>query len=79
MPGRSPLEEAWRGAQSSLEAIQMTLRSSESCSHRVMRVGQLDSEILDKDLASLVQEPLNKALTLISVCSCIFCAAAVVK
>jgi peroxin-2 len=33
-----------------------------------MRVGQLDSELLDQELVQLLQEPLNKTLALVNVC-----------
>ena len=35
---------------------------------RVLRVGQLDAELLDEDLVQLLNEPLAKALNLINVC-----------
>ncbi|TFK75775.1 hypothetical protein BDN72DRAFT_809381 [Pluteus cervinus] len=66
MSGNSVLEEAWNRAQPGLESIRDFLRGSTGPTPRVIRVGQLDSEILDKDLASLLQEPLNKALSLIN-------------
>jgi peroxin-2 len=40
--------------------------NSDSPSPRVIRIGQLDSELLDQDLVTLLQEPVNKALSLIN-------------
>ncbi|GLB33946.1 putative pex2 / Pex12 amino terminal region [Lyophyllum shimeji] len=62
----SPWEDAWNRAQPRLAAIRDTLNTSNSADYRVIRVGQLDSELLDQELAQLLQEPLNKALSMIS-------------
>ncbi|KAF8076535.1 peroxisomal biogenesis factor 2 [Lyophyllum atratum] len=62
----SPWEEAWNRAQPKLSAIRDTLNTRNSPDPRVIRVGQLDSELLDQELAQVLQEPLNKALHLIN-------------
>lgn len=67
MVGLSSWEQAWNSAQPSLSAIRDTLDTHNSPDPRVIRVGQLDSELLDQELVQLLQEPLNKALYLISV------------
>ena len=66
------LEEAWNRAQPKLESFKDVLRGLKPVTPRVMRVGQLDAEILDKDLAVLLQEPLTKALSLVNVRFCLF-------
>lgn len=60
-------EHAWNNAQTTLSSIQDSLSSSISPDPRIIRVGQLDSELLDQELVVLLQEPLNKALTLVGV------------
>lgn len=56
-------EDAWNSAQSTISSSPKFISSMASAS----RVGQLDSELLDSELATLLQEPLNKALTLVNV------------
>ena len=63
------LEEAWDSSQPRLSRIKDVLSSNDSSSPRIIRVGQLDSELLDQELAQLLQEPINKALSLINVCT----------
>ncbi|PPQ83281.1 hypothetical protein CVT25_004020 [Psilocybe cyanescens] len=60
------LEEAWNHAQPRLSQIRTSLTTTDSGHPRIIRVGQLDSELLDQELAQLLQEPINKALSLIS-------------
>jgi peroxin-2 len=60
-------QEAWDKAQPRLAFIRDTLNSNSSPDPRVIRVGQLDSELLDQELVHLLQEPLNKALALFNV------------
>ena len=62
------LEAAWNNAQPKLVAIQASLAEGKLENLGIVRVGQLDSELLDQELAQLLQEPINKALSLISVC-----------
>ncbi|KAF9076798.1 Pex12 amino terminal region-domain-containing protein [Rhodocollybia butyracea] len=61
------MEEVWNSAQTRLASIQDSLRSLNSSPRsRIIRVGQLDSELLDLELANLLVEPLRKALSLIN-------------
>lgn len=60
-------EQAWQNAQSTFPSISESLALSTSPDPRIIRVGQLDSELLDQELISILQEPLNKALGLINV------------
>jgi peroxin-2 len=61
-------EQAWNNAQPALSSIQDSLSSSTSPDPRIIRVGQLDSELLDQELVQLLQDPLNKTLALVNVC-----------
>ncbi|EAU84899.2 peroxisomal biogenesis factor 2 [Coprinopsis cinerea okayama7 len=60
-------DDAWNRAQPTLDSMQSTLISEEPVKPRIIRVGQLDSELLDQELAQLLQEPVSKALSLINV------------
>jgi peroxin-2 len=60
----SVLEAAWNSAQLKLAEIQASLAKGKLENPRIIRVGQLDSELLDQ----LLKEPISKALSLISVC-----------
>ncbi|EIW82319.1 hypothetical protein CONPUDRAFT_123111 [Coniophora puteana RWD-64-598 SS2] len=62
----STWQTAWDSAQSSLNSIRDLLHSEPSPEPRIIRVGQLDAELLDAELVNLLQEPLNKALALIN-------------
>ncbi|KAF6762348.1 peroxisomal biogenesis factor 2 [Ephemerocybe angulata] len=62
----SAWETAWASAQPAISTIQTSLGQSSSPDPRIIRVGQLDSELLDQELSSLLQEPINRALPLIS-------------
>ncbi|KAG6830841.1 hypothetical protein H0H92_014493 [Tricholoma furcatifolium] len=62
----SPWEDAWNNAQPRLASIRDAFNAISSPTSRVMRVGQLDSELLDQDLVQVLQEPLNRALSLIN-------------
>ncbi|KAF5388451.1 hypothetical protein D9615_000531 [Tricholomella constricta] len=66
MVSQSPWEEAWNRAQPKLSAIRDALNTNTSPDPRVIRVGQLDSELLDQELVQILQEPINKALSLIN-------------
>lgn len=61
------LEDSWNAAQPTLSSIRDSLSSSRPERPRIIRVGQLDSELLDQELSQLLQEPILKALSLISV------------
>ncbi|KAJ3517981.1 hypothetical protein NLJ89_g156 [Agrocybe chaxingu] len=60
------LEDAWNSALPDLRQVTASLASGGNGRPRIIRVGQLDSELLDQELAHLLQEPINKALALIS-------------
>ena len=64
----SVLEAVWNSAQPELSEIRALLAKGKRENPRIIRVGQLDSELLDQELAQLLKEPINKALSLISVC-----------
>ena len=66
--GTSVLEAVWNSAQPKLAEIQASLTKGKLENPRIIRVGQLDCELLDQALVQLLQEPINKALSLISVC-----------
>jgi peroxin-2 len=69
----SSLQQAWELAQPKLVAIHNSLNFQGSPTPRIIRVGQLDSELLDQELVQVLKEPLNKAISLIDVCCQIFC------
>ena len=64
----SVLEAVWNSVQPKLTEIRASLAKGKRENPHVIRVGQLDSELLDQELAQLLKEPINKALSLISVC-----------
>ncbi|KAG8967249.1 peroxisome assembly protein (Peroxin-2) [Tulasnella sp. 419] len=57
-------QRAWDEAQSSLEGIRERLSSGPQAFPRPVRVGQLDAELLDQDLVTLLKEPIKNALSL---------------
>jgi peroxin-2 len=59
---QSGLQLAWDNAQPKLIEIRKAFQSHPSPKPRVIRVGQLDSELLDQELVHLLKEPLSKAL-----------------
>ncbi|THH15372.1 hypothetical protein EW146_g5094 [Bondarzewia mesenterica] len=61
----SSWQQAWDQAQPRLQFFRDALSSQAAPSPRIIRVGQLDAELLDQELAHMLQEPLNKALALI--------------
>lgn len=56
-------EKAWEEAQPRLQEWNASSRSEA----RVLRVNQLDAELLDEELVQLLQEPLAKAVSLVNV------------
>ena len=64
----SVLEAVWNSVQPKLTEIRASLAKGKRENSHIIRVGQLDSELLDQELAQLLKEPINKALSLISVC-----------
>jgi peroxin-2 len=61
-------QQAYSSAQPALSSMRDTLGSTTSPYSRIMRVGQLDAELLDQELVHLLCEPLQKALNLVNVC-----------
>ena len=59
--------QVWEEAQPRLGLIQESLNTGTTPSERIIRVGQLDAELLDQELVQLLQEPVGKALNLINV------------
>ncbi|KAF8195735.1 Pex12 amino terminal region-domain-containing protein [Mycena galopus ATCC 62051] len=55
------METAWDSAQTRLAEIR-ALTWNDGFSPRTIRVGQLDSELLDQELVQLLQDPISKAL-----------------
>jgi len=67
MSSASVLDDAWNRAQPALSAIRTGFGNVSHNDGRVMRVSQLDSELLDQELVDLLKQPLNTALNLLSV------------
>src|SRR5258708_19469086 len=61
-------EQVWDDAQPTLSNAEQSLASTTSpVASRVLRVGQLDAELLDVELVNLLRDPLSKALGLVNV------------
>ncbi|KAF5363644.1 hypothetical protein D9756_000498 [Leucocoprinus leucothites] len=60
------LEHVWQSAAPRIASIHASLSSTEVPEQRAMRVGQLDAELLDQELAGILQEPIIKALSLLN-------------
>ena len=61
-------QQLWDQAQSTLSNAERSLASTSSpVTSRVLRVGQLDAELLDIELVNILRDPLSKALGLVSV------------
>ncbi|KAF8528820.1 peroxisomal biogenesis factor 2 [Hysterangium stoloniferum] len=58
-------QQAWELAQPRLEAIRKSTTTFHQSIPRVLRVGQLDAELLDQELLQILKEPFYKALGLI--------------
>lgn len=62
-------QQAWDAAQPRLHSIQDAL-ASPGCptqNPRIIRVGQLDAELLDAELVHILTEPVSKALATVNV------------
>lgn len=66
-------DQAWANARPAFDSIRASLPLSTSSDPRIMRVGQLDSELLDQELTNILQEPLGKSLALVNVGAATFC------
>lgn len=60
-------QKAWDNAQPQLSKIAESICLEQAPSSRIIRVGQLDAELLDQELVQLLQEPLTNALSLVKV------------
>ncbi|SRR5229473_4593623 len=61
-------QQLWDDAQPTLSNAEQSLASTTSpVASRVLRVGQLDAELLDVELVNLLRDPLSKALGLVNV------------
>ncbi|EMD40682.1 hypothetical protein CERSUDRAFT_103060 [Gelatoporia subvermispora B] len=58
--------DAWNIAQPRLAQIQQSLHSASPPDPRILRVGQLDAELLDQEIVHLLSEPLVKALSYVN-------------
>ena len=61
-PMSNAWDRAWDDAQPALAAIRASMAAWPPVPARIMRVGQLDAELLDQELLSVLKEPINKAL-----------------
>ena len=63
-------QRRWDDAQSTLINAERSLASTTSpVASSILRVGQLDAELLDVELVNLLRDPLSKALGLVNVCT----------
>lgn len=62
-------QQAWDAAQPRLHSIRDAIASQEypQPKSRIIRVGQLDAELLDAELVHILTEPVSKALAIINV------------
>ncbi|KAI0251291.1 Pex12 amino terminal region-domain-containing protein [Lactifluus subvellereus] len=58
-------QQLWDRAQPTLSHAEQFLASTRSPASRILRVGQLDAELLDVELVNLLRDPLSKALGLV--------------
>ncbi|KAI0068815.1 hypothetical protein BV25DRAFT_1792517 [Artomyces pyxidatus] len=59
------LQQAWVLAQPRLNTVKESLAAATSPPSRLIRVGQLDAELLDQELVHILRDPLSKALGLV--------------
>lgn len=70
LPSQTPTPEwnsNWQEIQPTLRKVRRSLASLSSSSLKVMRVSQLDSDILDLELSEILKEQLWNALSLFKV------------
>ena len=60
-------QSVWEQTQPSLQSARETLVNLAPIHSRILRVGQLDAELLDEELVHVLQEPIGKALAQIRV------------
>ncbi|KAI0268378.1 Pex12 amino terminal region-domain-containing protein [Gloeopeniophorella convolvens] len=59
-------QQLWEQAQPTLDNAERSLAQTTPPTSRILRVGQLDAELLDAELVNLLRDPLSKALGLIN-------------
>ncbi|KAH9977897.1 Pex12 amino terminal region-domain-containing protein [Lactifluus volemus] len=59
-------QQLWDQAQPALSHAEQSLERTRSPASRILRVGQLDAELLDVELVNLLRDPLSKALGLVN-------------
>ncbi|EIN10323.1 hypothetical protein PUNSTDRAFT_99756, partial [Punctularia strigosozonata HHB-11173 SS5] len=62
----APWQAAWDRAQPTLNTIRDSQSNPPSDGARILRVGQLDAELLDQELVQVLQQPLANALGLVN-------------
>lgn len=63
-------QRQWDDAQLTLNNAERSLASTSSpVTSHILRVGQLDAELLDVELVNILRDPLSKALGLVNVCT----------
>lgn len=60
-------QQSWIDAQPTLEAVERRLASITKGLPRVIRVGQLDAELLDQELLAVLKQPISTSLSHIKV------------
>jgi peroxin-2 len=61
-------QQLWDQAQPTLNNAERSLASTPApAASRILRVGQLDAELLDVEFVNLLRDPLSKALGLVNV------------
>jgi hypothetical protein len=60
-------QHLWDQAQPAFSHAEQSLERTRSPASRILRVGQLDAELLDVELVNLLRDPLSKALGLVNV------------
>jgi peroxin-2 len=60
-------QHAWDTAQPRIQHLRESLNAQTATSSRVLRVGQLDAELLDQELVQILKEPIAKSLSLVHV------------
>jgi peroxin-2 len=60
-------QQAWDKAEPALQEIRARLAAAPFVPTRKVRVGQLDAELLDQELVTLLKEPVKKSIALLQV------------
>jgi peroxin-2 len=67
MTRHEPWQDVWERTEPQLRSASTSMPSTSSVKTRVLRVGQLDAELLDKELLNLLLDPLSKSLRIVNV------------